>query len=143
MGNEVNLKDAARELGFEAQGVGSRSHPWPDDSRAQPRRDDGGRAMSRNRQGLGGRRTRRLNRLLDVLAVSPGAYKRVDVLTKATGLRNTVYPLLADLSRRGWVEHRWLETLQGPCLAYRLFAEGRHRGGVGTASGSVSSLYKS
>ena len=88
------------------------------------------------REWLGGKRARRRARLLAVLAASPAEYRQTDALAEASGLENVVYPLLADLSRRGWVEHRWLDTPQGPRLAYRLSPEGRRGAGVGSPTGA-------
>ncbi len=91
------------------------------------------------REWLVGKRARRRARLLAVLAASPTEYQPTDTLAKATGLENVVYPLLADLSRRGWVEHRWLDTPQGPRLAYRLSPEGCRGTDVGSPSGDEPS----
>lgn len=74
----------------------------------------------------GRKRTLRLERLLQALAEEPEAYKDADALAKVTGIGSAVYPLLAALSRQGRAENCWLETPQGPRLAYRLAAEDGH-----------------
>lgn len=66
-------------------------------------------------------------RLLRALAETPGDYREVTGLADAAGLGATAYPLLTELSRRGWVEHGWLETPGGPRLAYRLTRAGTAR----------------
>ena len=59
------------------------------------------------------------------LSDSPEAFKPMTALGKTTGLGTVVFPLLAELARRGLVEHRWLDGPDGPRLAYRLSPAGR------------------
>jgi Transcriptional regulator PadR-like family len=71
----------------------------------------------------GNQRAERMNTLLSELArdtTSLTSYKLVSELTVTTGLNDTALPLLADLKRRGLVEQEWLNTENGPKLAYRL-----------------------
>ncbi len=63
-------------------------------------------------------------RLLALLAEEPDVYKTVADLTQLSGLGNVVYPLLANLSRQGLVEHRWAAVGEETRLVYKLTPKG-------------------
>jgi DNA-binding PadR family transcriptional regulator len=69
-------------------------------------------------------RAKRMASLMAELAKNTTAYRFVNDLSETTHLGDTVLPLLADLKKRALVEQQWLETKNGPQLAYRLTAEG-------------------
>lgn len=69
-------------------------------------------------------RAKRMDSLMVELAKNTTVYKLVNDLSETTQLGDTVLPLLADLKKRGLVEQQWLETRDGPQLAYRLTSEG-------------------
>ena len=71
-----------------------------------------------------GRKERRMTRLLALLAAEPTAYKVVGDLARSSQLGNVAYPLLADLSRQGLVEHRWAAIDEETRLVYRLTPKG-------------------
>lgn len=63
-------------------------------------------------------------RLLALLAEEPTVYKTVADLARLSGLGGVVYPLLADLSRQGLVEHRWAVVGEETRLVYKLSPKG-------------------
>lgn len=71
------------------------------------------------------KKERHMKILLAALADDPDSYQVVEDLAKATDLHQVVYPLLADLTRQGLVEHEWLEASDRRRLAYRLTPRGR------------------
>lgn len=73
------------------------------------------------------RKQRRTTRLLALLAEEPAAYKVVGDLAHSSQLGSVVYPLLADLSRQGLVEHRWVAIDEETRLVYRLTPKGLER----------------
>ena len=70
------------------------------------------------------KKERRMARLLALLAEEPAVYKSAGELARLSQLENVVYPLLADLSRQGLVEHRWVAMDKESRLVYRLTPEG-------------------
>ncbi len=71
-----------------------------------------------------GQKERRMARLLALLAEEPAVYRTVGDLARLSGLGNVVYPLLADLSRQGLVEHHWALVEEETRLVYRLTPKG-------------------
>jgi len=74
-------------------------------------------------------REKRMARLLALLAEEPAVYKSAGDLAHLSKLGNVVYPLLADLSRRGLVEHRWIAVDKESRLVYKLTSADSNRGG--------------
>jgi predicted ArsR family transcriptional regulator len=81
------------------------------------------------------KREARKEKLLASLASGRNGYRTAEDLETATGLRAAALPLLAELSRRGLVEHQWLDVDGRPTLGYRLTESGRQH-----AEGEMESL---
>ena len=73
------------------------------------------------------KKERRMARLLALLGEEPAVYKSAGELARLSQLENVVYPLLADLSRQGLVEHHWVAVDKESRLVYRLTPAGLER----------------